>query len=459
MNENFLLQTSLAQTLFHECAKELPVIDYHNHLNVGELLGRKKYENLARLWLTSDPYKHRAMRILGIPERYITGETDDREKYSVWMQALPKLVGNPLYDWAILEMRRVFGIEFIPGETRPEYLWDQIQERLDSPEYTAYGILEKFHTEYAAPCAGAEDDISGMETLGRIAPSLRGDTIVHVNREIVQRLETMTGKEAETLEDYFGILSQRLDAFERAGCRFADHALDNEFEYLEEDGKSDGRFRAVMKGESLQKEEADRLACAVLRFLAGKYAEKGWTMQLHIGAERNTSTRLRKLAGPAGGFAGIGSCCRIQSLTQMLDEFEQMPQGLPRILLFTLNPSDHAAMAVLEGSYSQDNVEGKVQLGPAWWWCDHLHGMRDVFDVVSSYGVLWGFLGMTTDSRSVLSFVRHEYFRRALCGWIGEKAAKGEWNASVGQIRELVERVCYKNAARAVKGEETSYEF
>ena len=202
----------------------------------------------------------------------------------------------------------------------------------------------------------------------------------------------------------------------------------------------------------MEKEDQIRLTSDILRFLAGAYARRGWTMQLHIGAQRNTSTRLRTIAGPAGGFAGIGSGCDVSSLTGMLDDFEQGPHGLPRVILFTLNPADNAVMSVLSGSYSQDGIIGKVQQGPAWWWCDHLYGMREVFESISASGVLSTFIGMTTDSRSLLSFVRHEYFRRALCGWIGEKAARGEFPAEESLLKTLVENVCYRNAKNVVTG-------
>lgn len=448
MEEIFLLNTSTAQYLYHEHAENLPVIDYHNHLNVAELAEKRQYSNLAQIWLLSDPYKHRAMRICGVEENRITGEADEFEKFSAWMSVLPRLVGNPLYDWSVMEMKRVFGMELRPGITDTRLLWEEGNEKLQKPEYSALALLERFHVEYAAPCALITEDISSFRFFQKLAPSLRGDTIVNITKECIDSLEETAQIGIKSEEDFFTALETRLRAFEEAGCRFSDHALDDDFVYYPDDGKNSGRFLELIQGKELQEEEKAKLASEILRFLAGEYARRGWTMQLHIGARRRTSSRLRVIAGPAGGFAGIGGCCDIRNLTCMLDDFEKARYGLPKTILFTLNPADNAAMSVLSGSYSQDGVGGKVQQGPAWWWCDHLYGMREVFENISAFGVLSVFVGMTTDSRSILSFVRHEYFRRALCGWLGEKVHRGEMTADKEVLGKMVEDICYYNAKR-----------
>lgn len=450
MNENFLLTTPLAQSLYHDCAETLPVIDYHNHLQWHDLYMDRQFNNLAELWLLSDPYKHRAMRICGVAEKYITGDAGEYEKFCAWMQTLPRLVGNPIYDWAVLEMKRVFGIDLEPGKTDTRMLWEETKEKLSQPGYSAESLLKGFHVEYAAPCAAAEDDISELRSLSYAAPSLRGDSLAEADKTTIRKLEMQTKIPIFTLADYFRAITRRLDQFEEAGCRFADHALDDGFEYVRDDGRCDRRFLACRQGILSDEKDRTQLRSEILRFLAGEYAKRNWTMQLHIGAQRSTSTRLRRLAGPAGGFAGIGNSCNLVSLTRMLDDFEQGAHGLPGILLFNLNPADNAMMAVLSGSYSQDGVPGKVQQGPAWWWCDHLYGMRQVFECISAFGVLAVFLGMTTDSRSILSFVRHEYFRRALCGWLGEKAEKGELPDSEDILKKLVEDICYHNVKKRI---------
>lgn len=446
MDENFLLGTPLARRLFHDCAKDLPIIDYHNHLNMDELAHLERFDNLARLWLVSDPYKHRAMRICGVDEKYITGAATDREKFDAWMEVLPRLIGNPLYDWSIMEMDRIFGIDLKPGITDPAQVWEEANRKLAQPEYSPFSIFEKFQVEYAAPCALLTDDLSVFQKFEQLAPSLRCDNLVGLTKETVDRIGELTERKIDTLADFQEALHCRLDVFDQVGCKFADHALDNGFVYETDDGANASRFQALCAGQTLSQEEQNRLFCGILTFLASEYAKRGWTMQLHIGAQRYTSSRLRAIAGPAGGFAGIGSCCDVKSLTSMLDCFEKGEHGLPRVILFTLNPADNAVMSVLSGSYSESGVVGKVQQGPAWWWCDHLYGMREVFENLSSFGVLSTFVGMTTDSRSILSFVRHEYYRRAICGWIGEKVERGEFLATESQLKQLVKAVCYENA-------------
>lgn len=452
MDHDFLLHTPLSKRLYHECAKNLPLIDYHNHLCVEDFSLGRRFGTLAELWIISDPYKHRAMRICGVEEKYITGIAEEYEKFKAWMSVLPKLIGNPLYDWSILEMKRVFGIELDPEAADCTEIWNTANSKLAQSDFSALGLLSRFNVEYAAPCASVTDDITPFLKLKNMAPSLRGDNIVDITPDIVNKLSLMTKIFISTLEHFLYAISKRLDEFHKAGCRFSDHALDNGFIYFEDDGLNEKRFEALMNTGSLCKEDAKRLASEILRRLAAQYAKRGWTMQLHIGAQRHTSTRLRTIAGPAGGFAGIGNCCDVVSLTGMLDSFEKSPEGLPRTLLFTLNPADNAVMSVLSGSYSQDGVAGKVQQGPAWWWCDHLYGMREVFENISAFGVLSVFLGMTTDSRSILSLVRHEYFRRALCGWIGDKAAKGEMPDSFETLEKLVGNVCYHNVKTAIGG-------
>jgi glucuronate isomerase len=452
MDNNFLLNTPLSKRLYHECAKNFPLIDYHNHLCVDDFRADRKFSNLAELWIVSDPYKHRAMRICGVEEKYITGEAEDYEKFKAWMSVIPKLIGNPLYDWSILEIKRIFGIELNPEAADYKEVWDAANKKLAEADYSALGLLSRFNVEYSAPCASVTDDISPFLKLKNIAPSLRGDNIVEITSDTVKKLASITKISINTLDDFFNAISKRLDDFHTAGCKFSDHALDNGFIYLEDDGLNERRFEKLMDTGSLNKEDAKHLASEILRGLAAEYAKRGWTIQLHIGAQRYTSTRLRTIAGPAGGFAGIGNCCDVISLTQMLDNFEKSKHGLPRTLLFALNPADNAVMSVLSGSYSQDGIAGKVQQGPAWWWCDHLYGMREVFENISTFGVLSVFLGMTTDSRSILSLVRHEYFRRAFCGWIGEKAHRGEMPNSFEVLEKLVSNVCYNNAKMAIGG-------
>ena len=452
MNENFLLTTPLAQRLYHECAEELPVIDYHNHLSVEDVIANRQFGDIAELWLLSDPYKHRAMRICGVEERLITGGASNFEKFEAWCRIFSGLVGNPLQHWSQMELARVFDIDLFLNAENARRIWDAANEKLKDQSLFARGILERFRVEYAAPCQMITDSPDKFMQLSRLAPSLRGDGILPLTKEFVERLGKSAGVAITSLDSLKAAFSKRMDEFHRAGCRFSDHDLDSGFRYDKDDGGNEKRFEKILRGEVLSEDDSARLCSHVLRMLGGEYALRGWVMQLHIGALRSTSSRLRGIAGPAGGFAGIGRCA-VAEVVSFLDDLEQ-GAGLPRTILFTLNPADNAQLAILSGSFSEDGVAGKVQQGAAWWWCDHLGGIRGVLDSFSEFSVLSVFLGMTTDSRSPLSFVRHEYFRRVFCGWLGEKVQRGDFQSGFEDLRELVHRVCYQNVKDIlVKGE------
>jgi glucuronate isomerase len=401
IGDDFLLKTPPARRLYHEFAAALPILDYHNHLDPGELAGDRRFENITQLWIATDPYKHRAMRIAGVPERSITGAATDREKFDAWAATVPQTLGNPLFHWTALELKRSFAItERLSPETAAR-VWDACNERLRGPDYSARALIARANVECLWTSDRLEDDLrahaqlaeSGFAT--RVLPSLRVDEEADIDP---------------------ARLAERLDVFDRQGCRLADHAV-------------------------------VRFASGGLRAWARQYARRGWILQLHVGAQRQTSTRLRRLAGPAGGYATIGSACDIPGLCRFLDEMEQ--EGcLPRTILYPLNPADYAALATLTGSFAEDGVRGKIQLGPAWWYNDHALGIRQHLDALAGYGLLATFIGMTTDSRSLLSMIRHEYFRRVLCDWLGDHVAAGMLPDDDQLLGPLVRGVCYDNARR-----------
>ena len=443
MKNNFLLKTGLAVRLY-ESAGNLPLIDWHNHLSPADIASDKSWDNLTELWIAPDPYKHRAMRICGVPERFITGDASPEEKFAAWSRTLPKLCGNPLYHWSMLELERVFGIDRELNPDSAAEIWHCTGECLRGSDFSAKSLLRRFHVEYAAPCMPITGDTEIFRECPGIVPSLRGDDLTRPSRQLLSRLRQTTGIETDSFDGFIQAAAVRLDAFHAAGCRFADHALDGGFRWMDPAGKENEIFRRY-----LETWETDgHLESAILLRLAGEYAQRAWTLQLHIGAERRTSTRLRGIAGPTGGYAAIAHPCDITSLTRMLDRIESAPRGLPRVILYTLNPADNASLAVLSGSYTEDGTSGKVQLGPAWWFCDHIHGMRSCFECIAAYGVLSAFIGMTTDSRSFLSFVRHEYFRRVFCGWIAEKADAGEMPENFDALKDLTEHIFYRNAEK-----------
>lgn len=454
LTDNFLLTNDTARELFHNYATGLPIIDYHNHLDPMVIAANKKYQNIGELWVAADPYKHRAMRINGIPEQQVSGNATDKEKYEAWTQTYPHTVGNPLYYWTALELKRLFGIDELLSSQNKESIWQQCNELLRKNDFSTIGILRKWNTETVCTSDDLLDDVNvhsqatkKAETFS-VLPSLRADSILAFGtpgfKNWLERLSAI--HPVKSLEDYLHAVCLRLGAFDEAGCRLSDHALDNGFHFsLPNRDEATKLFTRYVATDNLIAEELVKLKSYVLYTLAKEYALRGWVMQLHIGAERFTSSRLRSLAGPAGGYATIGNTCDIRSLCQFLDSAET--EGLlPKTILYTLNPADNAAFATITGSFAADNVWGKIQYGPAWWYNDHKEGMESHLRALSSYGLLNRFIGMTTDSRSILSFSRHEYFRRILCNYIGEMAERGEAPRDVGFLAELVTNISYQNA-------------
>lgn len=444
INHNFLLTTDAAKDLY-AAIKDLPIIDYHNHLSAKDIAGNKRFLDVYELWIAPDPYKHRAMRMCGVPEKYITGDATKEEKFSAWCETLPKLALNPLSHWSYIEMEKIFGWTAAINGKNAKELYAYCNDYLQNHEITVGKMMEIFNVEYACPCASLIDDTSVFDGDARFAPSLRGDDIVVPTKAFIEKLQTAAGVKIANLDDFKRAIGARLDVYAACGCRFSDHALDNGFVFYQDDGKNSKRFAAITKGK-LSCEDKAKLSSYLLVFLGEEYAKRNFVMQLHIGAERYTSSTLREKVGPAGGFAGIGNSVDVRSLTKFLDTVDRGDHGLPKTLLFTLNPADNALMSVLSGSYSKDGVAGLITQGPAWWWCDHKQGMVEMFENASVFSALSNFVGMTTDSRSFLSFVRHDYFRRVFCDWLGKKWAQGELLCDWSEVQDLAYKLCYGNA-------------
>ena len=425
MRADFLLTSKTAVRLY-DSVKSLPIIDYHNHLSLADLEQNKRFFELYDLWIKPDPYKHRAMRMCGVPEKYITGSAKNYEKFVKWCETLPRLLGNPLYDWSLMELKTVFGIDELPSAKNAQKIYMYCNEYLENNVVSAKSLLQKFNVEFACPCASLVDDIRMFEGNDHIFPSLRGDDLISPAPELINKLGRITDIRITDTDSFELAVQKRLDEFCRYGLVFADHALDNGFIFEKNAAKGSPSY--------------------ILEFLGKEYSRRNIIMQLHLGAQRYTSTRLRAAAGAAGGFAAIGNSIDICSLTALLDTLDMSEYGLPGTVLFTLNPADNALVSVLSGSYSKDGVSGLVTQGPAWWWCDHKHGITDMLENTAAFSVLSNFPGMTTDSRSFLSFVRHDYFRRILCDWIGQKVENGAFICSEDHLKDLIFKLCYGNA-------------
>ena len=423
MKKDYLLTSEAACLLYEGYAKSLPIIDFHNHISVKDIKTDRCFKSITELWLSSDPYKHRLMRIYGVDEFYITGKATDYQKFEKFAKIFPELVGTPVYDWSRMELSLIFGVDELLCEENAARIYELANSKLMQPGFSNNEILQRFNIEYQSPVFSLADELSGMSVDG-LAPSLRGDNLLVPNEQIKQMIEAKSGVAVTDEHSYFQAISALLSEFHTAGCRFADHALD------------DGFFEDSEKTEYLIR-------------LAGEYSKLGWTLLLHLGAKRKTSDRLRVLAGAAGGYAAVGNSFDVSALCDTLAEMERRG-GLPKIVLFPLNMSDIPALSVLSGSFSEDGVAAKIQLGPAWWWCDHYYGIRSALDSIASFGVLSQFIGMTTDSRSILSFVRHDYFRRVLCSWLAEKNERESWDWDISALGKIVRKICYENAKERI---------
>ena len=444
MKVDFLLNSEISKQLYQRVAR-LSIIDYHNHLSIEDISKNKRFDNIYDLWIKPDPYKHRAMRMCGVDERFITGDATNEEKFIKWAETLPKLILNPLSHWSAMELAWLCSIEESLNGRNAKRIYEQCNSYLQNNMVTVGSLLELFQVEYACPCQSLIDDIRCFADSERFSPSLRGDDIVLPSKIFLEKLEQITEIKINGLSDFENAVEKRLVDFRNVGCRFADHALDDGFLFYEDDGNNEQRFEMLLR-DDISKENQERLRSYILVRLAALYAKCNFVLQLHIGAQRYTSTRLRSCVGPAGGFAGIGNSVNVSTLTRYLDRVESTEYGLPKILLFTLNPADNALISVLSGSYAKDNVSGLITQGPAWWWCDHKLGMIEMLENTATFSVLANFIGMTTDSRSFLSFVRHDYFRRVLCDWLAKKYEKGEILCELNDLQDLAINLCYNNA-------------
>lgn len=457
MEPDFLLHTATAFELFENKVRQLPIFDFHCHLDPKEIWENKPYSNLTRLWLGADHYKWRAMRINGIGERFITGEAEDWEKFQAWAETVPHLVGNPLYHWTHLELRRFFGIEKVLSPATAREIWEECNDKLQQAEFTPRAFIEKAKVKFIGT---TDDPLSQLEYHKLLnedasfepvtAPTFRPDKALNIDdpafESWIDRLHFVTGNPIENVRDLVAALKQRIDYFHEHGARASDHDI-QKLHFIDMPLEAAERvFAKRLSGhQPLDEEEISIYRSCLLKELGKLYAEKKWVMQLHMGAMRNNNTKMKTLLGADAGFDSIGESNFAEGLSRYLDALDR-EDALPRTVLFNLNPKDNAILAGMMGNYYEEGVPGKIQLGSGWWFNDHIDGMEKQMKDLANAGLLSHFIGMLTDSRSFLSYARHEYFRRILCNLLGEWMEQGLVPYDMDHIGQLAQNISYYNA-------------
>lgn len=459
LDENFLLNSETAKFLYHEHASKLPIIDYHCHLPPEDIASDRKFENLSQIWLNGDHYKWRAMRTNGVPEKYCTGDAGDYEKFQKWAETVPYTMRNPLYHWTHLELKNPFGVEKILNSKSAREIYDLCSTMLQADDFSVRGILRKMNVEVICTTDDPVDNLvhhiklrnEGFEI--KVLPTFRADKILNINDNTtflpyLNSLGEATGIEITSFHNLLDAVKNRHDFFHNHGCRLSDHGLEVIYaeDYTDEEIKN--IFIKAINKKALSHEEVLKFKSAVLVHLALFDHEKGWTQQFHLGALRNNNTRKYHEVGPDTGFDSIGDNIPAHALAKFFDKLDSTDQ-LAKTILYNLNPADNEIFATMIGSFNDGSTPGKIQYGSAWWFLDQKDGMEKQMNTLSNMGLLSRFVGMLTDSRSFLSYPRHEYFRRILCNLIGNDVENGLLPASeLAWIGEMVENISYNNAKK-----------
>lgn len=456
LDGNFVLDCSEAEELYHQYAKELPIIDYHCHLSPKDIAENRKFNNLTEIWLEGDHYKWRAMRTHGVDERYCTGDAEPYQKFEKWAETVPYTLRNPLYHWTHMELKRPFGIQKLLSPATAREIYDECTHMLQQDEFTTQGILKQMKVEVVCTTDDPTDTLeyhqqirnSGIEL--KVLPTFRPDKTLAVEdpatyNNYLNKLGEITNKSIEHFIDLLDALQQRLDFFHEMGGRLSDHGLERIYAVPFSDQDVNHLFHKVRLGNMLNSDEAEQIKSAVLYHLGHMYHEKNWTQQFHLGALRNNSTRMKMTLGPDTGFDSIGDFEMARPLSRYLDSLDN-DNRLAKTILYNLNPRDNALMATMIGNFNDGSVAGKMQFGTGWWFLDQKNGMEDQIQNLSNMGLLSHFVGMLTDSRSFLSYPRHDYFRRILCNILGEDIRKGLIPRDMEMVGNMVKNISYYNA-------------
>ncbi len=458
MNHDFLLSTETARRLYHEYAEPAPILDYHCHIDPADIAGDVRFDNLTQLWLGGDHYKWRYMRSCGVEEQYITGNANDKDKFLKWAEVLGNAIGNPLYHWSHLELQRYFGITTPLNRKTAEEIWDAANAELQKPEMSARGIIRKSGVTLLCTTDDPADSLSYHREIAedpsfdvKVLPAFRPDNAMNIEKEsyllYITELERVCQCKITTFSDLKQALCKRMDHFDAHGCVLADHGLDYLIYAPADDAEIERIFAARLRGELPGFEEANRFHTAFLLFVHREYAKRDWTSQLHFGCKRDNNTKMFKRIGANTGFDCIRNNTPSGAIADLLNALDCTDE-LPRTILYSLDPNDNAAIGTIIGCFQDSSAVSKIQHGSAWWFNDHLTGMQNHLANLAALGHLAGFVGMLTDSRSFLSYTRHEYFRRILCEYIGRLVENGEFPADWDTLGEIVKNISYYNAVR-----------
>ena len=456
MDDNFLLETATAQKLYHEYAAQLPIIDYHCHLPPAQIADNKQFKNITEIWLGGDHYKWRLMRSSGVTEDFCTGNQPDQEKFRAFCRILPLAIGNPMYHWSHLELRRYFGVDLIINEQNADAIWEACNAKIGKPEMSARGLMTGSNVE---SCCTTDDPIDDLADHARIKqsgfavkvlPTFRPDKAVNIEKadfaQYIQKLATVSGVAITKFDDVLKALTARIEYFHAAGCRVSDHGIDLGMFYADATAAElDVILAKALSGQALTAREIEQYKTGVALHCGREYARRDWAMQLHLGALRNNNARMFEKLGPDVGFDSIADGPVAENMSRFLSALN-IDNLLPKTILYTLNPIHNEVLATMLGNFQDGSRMGKIQFGSGWWFNDQKDGMIRQMTALSQLGNLGAFVGMLTDSRSFLSYTRHEYFRRILCNLIGGWVENGEYPQDWQALKKIVEGICYNNA-------------
>lgn len=458
MDKDFLLTNDTAKMLYHDFAKDMPICDFHCHLNPKEIAEDKKYKNITEIWLGGDHYKWRVLRTNGVEEDYITGNQSDKDKFLKWAQTVPDAIGNPVYHWTHLELQRYFDIDKTLSPSTAEEIWDTCNEKLQSGELTVRSLIKMSNVKVICTTDDPIDSLEYHEQIlkdetfdVKVLPTFRPDKAINIElswfNAWINKLGEAVGKEIKDLHNLIEALKQRIERFKEMGCFISDHALDSVQVEVATFEEANNILKKALNKEEISAQEIRKYKGYMLLFFGKEYARLGWTMQYHIGALRNNSARMLNNIGPDTGFDSINDTNIAQDLSNLLDALDTTDE-LPKTILYCLNPRDNEVLATMIGNFQGNGIPGKIQFGSGWWFNDQKDGMEKQMEALSQLGLISRFVGMVTDSRSFLSYTRHEYFRRILCNKIGTWVENGEYPNDIEHLGKIVKNICFDNAVK-----------